>query len=107
MFKKLTALVFAGIMTVGVVAAAAPPVAETPQQTQRRLDNYMNACRAAYIEWRYSSVRMPGTDTYVRMSAEEAMKKATSRFPESERFIVTLLCVGYGEGYEDGRRGTA
>lgn len=104
MITKLTALALSGILTVGLIAAAAPEV-ETKQQTAIKADNMVNACRQAYIEYRTSRNKF-NLDQSMKLSAEEALNSALIKFPKEQRGVVALICLGYGEGYEDGVRGT-
>jgi hypothetical protein len=95
MWTKLTTLVISGILTVGLVAAAAPPMEPNKNTIVQKTEAMTNACRQSYIEYRYGKVE-----------ARTALNKALIKFPEDERAAVALICLGYGEGYEDGKRGT-
>lgn len=94
MLAKLTTLVISGILTVGLVAAASPTVEPNRNTIVQKAEAMTNACRQSYIEYRYGKV-----------DAKTAVGKALAKFPVEERGAVALICLGYGEGYEDGRRG--
>lgn len=95
MIKKLTILLLSCIMTVPIVAAAAPPV-ETRQQLEQQISGMVNSCRQGYVNYIYG-----------KMGAQEALQAVLRLYPEDQRGMVALLCLGYGEGYEDGRRGVS
>jgi hypothetical protein len=93
MWTKLTTLVISGILTVGLVAAAAPTVV-TNQSIVQKAETMVNACRQGYIEYKYGKV-----------DSQEALNKTLFKFPVEQRGVVALICLGYSEGYEDGKRG--
>lgn len=94
MIKKLTALVLSGILTVGLVAAASPTVIET-EPKEVNITPMINSCRQAYSEYR--SGKVDGATSF---------NKAIAPFDGLEREIATLLCTGYGIGYQDAERTT-
>lgn len=93
MLAKLTTIVLSGILTVGLVAAAAPSV-DTAQSNKQKAETMVSACRQGYAEYRYGKV-----------DPKTAFDKVLVKFPVEQRGAVALICLGYGEGYEDGRRG--
>lgn len=106
MFKKLTLLGISAILTAGLVAASAPEVT-TQKQIELKVDAFVDACRQGYIDYRYAKKRMPGTENYTVPSAKEAMDVVLAKFPKDQHGVVALICLGYGEGYEDGVKGTS
>lgn len=94
MITKLTALALSAIMTVGLVAAAAPTVVETAPK-EVNITPMINSCRQAYAEYR--SGKVDGTTSF---------NKAIAPYTGLEREIATLICTGYGIGYRDAERTT-
>lgn len=94
MLTKLTTIVLSSILTVGLVAAASPTVETKKETVEQKAVRIVNACRQGYAEYRYGKV-----------PAKEALNNTLMKFPAEERPAVALVCLGYGEGYEDGRKG--
>jgi hypothetical protein len=93
MLKKLTILALSGILTVGLVAAAAPSV-NTEKEKVVNLAPMINACRQGYINY-----KLGGVDGQV------ALKRVLDKFNGTDKDIALLICYGYGAGYDDGARG--
>lgn len=87
MIKKLTALALACIMTVGLVAAAAPTV----ELNDKEMLMFAMAqdCRNSYRDYQNGNDRLDAT---------------INKWPEELRDQVFAACVGYTFGYYDGER---
>lgn len=91
MMTKLTALALSAIMTVGLVAAAAPPV-ETKKEVN--VLPMLEACRQGYANYKHGGVSGP-----------VALQGVLDKFKGTDKDMALLICFGYGEGYDDGERG--
>lgn len=87
MVTKLTALVMSVIMTVGLVAAAAPPV-ELDKHEMIALAMAQD-CRNSYRDYQNGNDHLDAT---------------INKWPEELREQVFAACVGYTFGYYDGER---
>lgn len=87
MFKKLTILAASCIMTVGVVAAAAPPVSN-PNDGKTTIALYMaQGCRQSYQDY---------------LNDVDTLQAYINKVPEELRDQMYSTCVGYQLGYIDG-----
>lgn len=91
--SKIIALTGALLCATITVAAAAPTV-ETRQKRLERASNYVNSCRQAYADFKFG-----------KKPAHVALSEIMMKYPVEQRSYVALVCLGYGEGYEDGRKG--
>lgn len=87
MITKLTALAMSCIITVGLVAAAAPTV----ELDEREMIAFAMAqdCRNSYRDYQNGNDRLDAT---------------IKKWPEALREQVFAACVGYTFGYYDGER---
>lgn len=95
--KKLTIAAASCIMTVGVVAAAAPPVkppvAKEASDLNRKLNEMSAGCAQAYQAYKH------GDDGQLLLLLVQSYTDT------ADQGMILLICRGYGDGYEDGRRG--
>jgi hypothetical protein len=93
--NKILALTGALLCATITVAAAAPPVSTTDRAEifKLKIALMVNNCRDAYSQFKY------GKDKGARL--EQYLKS----YPDNEKPMLAFICRGYGEGYEDGRRG--
>ncbi len=97
MIKKLTILALSVILTVPIVAAAAPEVTLKKPTLEQQIAGMTNACRQGYVNYRYGGV-----------DAKETLQQVLRMYPDNnQKGMAGLICIGYGEGYEDGRRGVS
>lgn len=92
---KIRAFVFSIIVSIALIATCVsfPVKAAVQQSAISALMPYLNECRQTYTNFRHGD--------------RNAVAKMQSRHNEQDNMILSLVCIGYAYGYEDGRRGEA
>ena len=91
MITKLTALVLSGIMTVGLIAASAPPVTlhEDPDYKTKVAFALAGGCRQTYNDY---------------LNGKETLQETINKVSPDLRDQMFSTCIGYMFGYIDGEK---
>lgn len=94
MFKTRIISLTGALLCASLTVAAAAPTVTTKTDGKAQAERAVNACANAYAAFRYKNV-----------DPNVALRNELNKLPEKERVLAAVICLGYGEGYEDGRRG--